>query len=73
MLFFSQEVNSVYRILSGILNTGNIEFTAITSHHHTDKSDVPNAEALENGETQPLSSLSVTVVACFQQNYLKLV
>uniref|UniRef100_A0A3P9N8C9 non-specific serine/threonine protein kinase n=1 Tax=Poecilia reticulata TaxID=8081 RepID=A0A3P9N8C9_POERE len=46
--FTEEEVNSVYRILSGILNTGNIEFTAITSHHHTDKSDVPNSEALEN-------------------------
>uniref|UniRef100_A0A3Q2EJL6 non-specific serine/threonine protein kinase n=1 Tax=Cyprinodon variegatus TaxID=28743 RepID=A0A3Q2EJL6_CYPVA len=46
--FTEEEVNSVYRILSGILNTGNIEFTAITSHNHTDKSDVPNSEALEN-------------------------
>ncbi|KAM4730791.1 myosin-IIIb isoform 1-T1 [Anableps anableps] len=46
--FTEEEVNSVYRILSGILNTGNIEFTAITSHHHTDKSEVPNSEALEN-------------------------
>lgn len=44
-----QEVNSVYRILSAILNTGNIEFASITSQHQTDKSEVPNAEALENG------------------------
>lgn len=43
-------MNSVYRILSAILNTGNIEFTAITSQHQTDKSEVPNSEALENGE-----------------------
>ena len=48
--FSFQEVNSVYRILSAILNTGNIEFTAITSQHQTDKSEVPNSEALENGE-----------------------
>lgn len=48
--FLLQEVNSVYRILSAILNTGNIEFAAITSQHQTDKSEVPNAEALENGE-----------------------
>uniref|UniRef100_A0A674BBG4 Myosin IIIB n=1 Tax=Salmo trutta TaxID=8032 RepID=A0A674BBG4_SALTR len=45
---FTDEVNSVYRILCAILNTGNIEFTAITSQHQTDKSEVPNVEALEN-------------------------
>ncbi|XP_029314883.1 myosin-IIIb isoform X2 [Cottoperca gobio] len=46
--FTEEEVNSVYRILSAILNTGNIEFTSITSQHQTDKSEVPNSEALEN-------------------------
>ncbi|KAI1884833.1 hypothetical protein AGOR_G00213910 [Albula goreensis] len=46
--FTKEEVNSVYKILSAILNTGNIEFAAITSQHQTDKSEVPNAEALEN-------------------------
>ncbi|CAG09940.1 unnamed protein product, partial [Tetraodon nigroviridis] len=46
--FTEEEVVSVYQILSAILNTGNIEFTAITSQHQTDKSEVPNAEALEN-------------------------
>ncbi|MGH0163835.1 UNVERIFIED_CONTAM: hypothetical protein FKN15_045941 [Acipenser sinensis] len=46
--FTDEEVNSVYRILSAILNTGNIEFAAITSQHQTDKSEVPNAEALQN-------------------------
>lgn len=46
---FLQEVYSVYRILTGILNTGNIEFAAISSQHQTDKSEVPNPEALENG------------------------
>uniref|UniRef100_A0A6Q2X6W7 Myosin IIIB n=1 Tax=Esox lucius TaxID=8010 RepID=A0A6Q2X6W7_ESOLU len=45
---FTDQVNSVYRILCAILNTGNIEFTAITSQHQTDKSEVPNAEALGN-------------------------
>lgn len=46
-----QEVNSVYRILAAILNTGSIEFTSTTSQHQTDKSEVPNPEALENGES----------------------
>ncbi|KAM4609459.1 myosin-IIIb [Polymixia lowei] len=46
--FTEEEVTSVYRILSAILNTGNIVFTAITSQHQTDKSEVPNSEALEN-------------------------
>ncbi|GAB5575730.1 myosin-IIIb isoform X2 [Prionailurus iriomotensis] len=44
----TREVHSVYRILAGILNIGNIEFAAISSQHQTDKSEVPNAEALEN-------------------------
>lgn len=44
-----QEVYSVYRILTGILNTGNIEFAAISSQHQTDKSEVPDPEALDNG------------------------
>ncbi|XP_005065227.1 myosin-IIIb [Mesocricetus auratus] len=46
--FSNKEVHSVYRILAGILNIGNIEFAAISSQHQTDKSEVPNAEALEN-------------------------
>ncbi|XP_065818524.1 myosin-IIIb isoform X4 [Labrus bergylta] len=46
--FTEEEVISVYRILSAILNTGNIEFASITSQHQTDKSEVPNPEALEN-------------------------
>ena len=40
----------MYRILCAILNTGNIEFAAITSQHQTDKSEVPNPEPLENGQ-----------------------
>ncbi|PKU49419.1 myosin-iiib isoform x1 [Limosa lapponica baueri] len=46
--FTDEEVYSVYRILTGILNTGNIEFAAISSQHQTDKSEVPNPEALDN-------------------------
>ncbi|KAM8806580.1 myosin-IIIb [Eudromia elegans] len=46
--FTDEEVHSVYRILSGILNTGNIEFAAISSQHQTDKSEIPNPEALDN-------------------------
>ncbi|KAM9305036.1 LOW QUALITY PROTEIN: myosin-IIIb-like [Gastrophryne carolinensis] len=46
--FTNEEVHSVYRILAGILNIGNIEFTAISSKHQTDKSEVPDGEALEN-------------------------
>ncbi|KAG5213748.1 hypothetical protein JEQ12_009534 [Ovis aries] len=48
LTFLGKEVHSVYRILAGILNIGNIEFAAISSQHQTDKSEVPNAEALEN-------------------------
>lgn len=50
----------MYRILTGILNTGNIEFAAISSQHQTDKSEVPNPEALDNGIY--LSTLSVLYV-----------
>uniref|UniRef100_A0A671QLN9 non-specific serine/threonine protein kinase n=1 Tax=Sinocyclocheilus anshuiensis TaxID=1608454 RepID=A0A671QLN9_9TELE len=46
--FTEEEVNSVYRILSGILNTGNIEFTSTSSQHQSDKSEVPDSEALDN-------------------------
>ncbi|KAK1789349.1 hypothetical protein P4O66_014878 [Electrophorus voltai] len=46
--FSEEEVNSVYKILAAILNIGNIEFASITSQHQTDKSEVPNSEALEN-------------------------
>nr|XP_025708236.1 myosin-IIIb [Callorhinus ursinus]XP_025708928.1 myosin-IIIb [Callorhinus ursinus] len=46
--FTDKEVHSVYRILAGILNIGSIEFAAISSQHQTDKSEVPNAEALES-------------------------
>ncbi|XP_067265787.1 myosin-IIIb isoform X2 [Chanodichthys erythropterus] len=46
--FTEEEVNSVYRILAAILNTGNIEFTSTSSQHQSDKSEVPNSEALDN-------------------------
>uniref|UniRef100_A0A673M0J2 Myosin IIIB n=1 Tax=Sinocyclocheilus rhinocerous TaxID=307959 RepID=A0A673M0J2_9TELE len=49
--FTEEEVNSVYRILSGILNTGNIEFTSTSSQHQSDKSEVPDSEALDNAAT----------------------
>uniref|UniRef100_A0A672SJM0 non-specific serine/threonine protein kinase n=1 Tax=Sinocyclocheilus grahami TaxID=75366 RepID=A0A672SJM0_SINGR len=49
--FTEEEVNSVYRILSGILNTGNIEFTSTSSQHQSDKSEVPDSEALDNGKS----------------------
>lgn len=58
--FLFQEVNSVYRVLSAILNTGNIEFAAITSQHQTDKSEVPNSEALENGEMLTMNIMKIT-------------
>ncbi|XP_059417300.1 myosin-IIIb [Carassius carassius] len=46
--FTEEEVNSVYRILSAILNTGNIEFTSTSSQHQSDKSEVPDSKALDN-------------------------
>uniref|UniRef100_A0A3Q4HGT9 non-specific serine/threonine protein kinase n=1 Tax=Neolamprologus brichardi TaxID=32507 RepID=A0A3Q4HGT9_NEOBR len=46
--FTEEEVDSAYKILSAILNTGNIEFASITSQHQTDVSEVPNSEALKN-------------------------
>uniref|UniRef100_A0A4W3IW94 non-specific serine/threonine protein kinase n=1 Tax=Callorhinchus milii TaxID=7868 RepID=A0A4W3IW94_CALMI len=49
--FTDEVVHSVYRVLAGILNIGNIEFAAISSKHQTDKSEVPDAEALENTST----------------------
>ncbi|XP_073701138.1 myosin-IIIb [Garra rufa] len=49
--FTEEEVNSVYRILSAILNTGNIEFTSTSSQHQSDKSEVPDSEALDNAAT----------------------
>lgn len=52
----------MYRILAGILNIGNIEFAAISSQHQTDKSEVPSAEALENGNY--LMSVHCVVKVC---------
>lgn len=65
LLFLLQEVTSVYRILSAILNTGNIEFAAITSQHQTDKSEVPNSESLENGKIQHIKVVSVITILFF--------
>lgn len=49
---FLQELGSVYSILAAILNTGDIEFTAVASEHQTDKSNITNVSVLENGETR---------------------
>ncbi|CAM4606829.1 unnamed protein product [Leuciscus chuanchicus] len=46
--FTEEEVNSVYKILAAILNTGNIEFKSTSSQHQSDKSEVPNSEALDD-------------------------
>lgn len=45
-----QELGSVYSTLAAILNSGDIEFSAVASEHQTDKSDISNASVLENGE-----------------------
>jgi len=69
-LSFLQEVYSVYRILTGILNTGNIEFAAISSQHQTDKSEVPNPEALENGNYILIWSTLQIPLDCICENLL---
>lgn len=45
-----QELGSVYSTLAAILNSGDIEFSAVASEHQTDKSNITNMSALENGE-----------------------
>uniref|UniRef100_UPI00398EC91C myosin-IIIb n=1 Tax=Pristiophorus japonicus TaxID=55135 RepID=UPI00398EC91C len=49
--FTDEEVQSVYRVLAAILNTGNIEFASIASKHQMDKSEIPDGEPLENTST----------------------
>ncbi|XP_037550372.1 myosin-IIIa [Nematolebias whitei] len=46
--FTLEELGSVYSILAAILNTGDIEFTAVASEHQTDKSNITNVSVLEN-------------------------
>lgn len=45
---------------------GNIEFAAITSQHQTDKSEVPNSEALDNGEICHVVS-SILILGIFNR------
>lgn len=49
-----QELGSVYSTLAAILNSGDIEFSAVASEHQTDKSDISNVSVLENGEQRCL-------------------
>uniref|UniRef100_A0AAV2L495 Myosin motor domain-containing protein n=1 Tax=Knipowitschia caucasica TaxID=637954 RepID=A0AAV2L495_KNICA len=46
--FTLEELGSVYSILAAILNSGDIEFSAVVTEHQTDKSDITNVAALEN-------------------------
>ncbi|XP_020791281.1 myosin-IIIa [Boleophthalmus pectinirostris] len=46
--FTLEELGSVYSILAAILNSGDIEFSAVASEHQTDKSEISNISVLEN-------------------------
>uniref|UniRef100_A0A3P9LR03 non-specific serine/threonine protein kinase n=1 Tax=Oryzias latipes TaxID=8090 RepID=A0A3P9LR03_ORYLA len=46
--FTLEELGSVYSTLAAILNSGDIEFSAVASEHQTDKSNITNMLALEN-------------------------
>uniref|UniRef100_A0A8C6PHK6 non-specific serine/threonine protein kinase n=1 Tax=Nothobranchius furzeri TaxID=105023 RepID=A0A8C6PHK6_NOTFU len=46
--FTREELGSVYSILAAILNSGDIEFSAVASEHQTDKSNITNISVLEN-------------------------
>uniref|UniRef100_A0A087XQA4 non-specific serine/threonine protein kinase n=1 Tax=Poecilia formosa TaxID=48698 RepID=A0A087XQA4_POEFO len=46
--FTLEELGSVYSILAAILNSGDIEFSAVASEHQTDKSNITNISVLEN-------------------------
>ncbi|NP_001349341.1 myosin-IIIa isoform 2 [Danio rerio] len=46
--FTLEELGSVYGILAGILNTGDVEFTSVASEHQTDKSNISNMAVLES-------------------------
>uniref|UniRef100_H2MCI8 non-specific serine/threonine protein kinase n=1 Tax=Oryzias latipes TaxID=8090 RepID=H2MCI8_ORYLA len=46
--FTLEELGSVYSTLAAILNSGDIEFSAVASEHQTDKSNITNMSALEN-------------------------
>ncbi|XP_043081650.1 myosin-IIIa isoform X2 [Puntigrus tetrazona] len=46
--FTLEELGSVYSILAGILNAGDVEFTSVASEHQTDKSNISNMAVLES-------------------------
>ncbi|XP_054621198.1 myosin-IIIa isoform X2 [Dunckerocampus dactyliophorus] len=46
--FSLEELGSVYSTLAAILNSGDIEFSAVASEHQTDKSNITNMTILEN-------------------------
>ncbi|XP_077480286.1 myosin-IIIa isoform X2 [Stigmatopora argus] len=46
--FSLEELGSVYSTLAAILNSGDVEFSAVVSEHQTDKSDIVNVHILEN-------------------------
>ncbi|KAA0704947.1 Myosin-IIIa [Triplophysa tibetana] len=46
--FTLEELGSVYSLLAGILNTGDVEFTSVASEHQTDKSNISNMAVLES-------------------------
>ncbi|XP_064410770.1 myosin-IIIa [Latimeria chalumnae] len=46
--FTMEELGSVYSILAGILNVGDIDFTSVASEHQTDKSNICSPTALES-------------------------
>uniref|UniRef100_A0A8C1RP11 non-specific serine/threonine protein kinase n=1 Tax=Cyprinus carpio TaxID=7962 RepID=A0A8C1RP11_CYPCA len=45
---FTLELGTVYSILAGILNAGDVEFTSVASEHQTDKSNISNMAVLES-------------------------
>lgn len=50
MSSFHQELGSVYSVLAGILNAGDVEFASVASEHQTDKSNISNMAVLESGK-----------------------
>ncbi|KTG05782.1 hypothetical protein cypCar_00007411 [Cyprinus carpio] len=46
--FTLEELGTVYSILAGILNAGDVEFTSVASEHQTDKSNISNMAVLES-------------------------
>nr|XP_057916582.1 myosin-IIIa isoform X2 [Doryrhamphus excisus] len=46
--FSLEELGSVYSTLAAILNSGDVEFSAVASEHQTDKSNITNMSNLEN-------------------------